>query len=240
MSQRSKGKGKGWSKIKGPVDPDKRCWWIANYGDGCAARSPFPLKASEVAYCVFPTPRILFGLGTKEDRDAIYAQRGEARPPGRERRPMRDPEIVAVEVPEGYFDPPPADPAAVRWLRAPGARPRKIFEELVGGDPADAPPIVPIDSLFGTGERWLQPADDGAVALLHGADLIIGVDRASGHEFLMYGRAVLEELARTGGERDLRIVRIGMDPATDDLEKLAAAIVVVKGRCAYPGYGADA
>jgi hypothetical protein len=69
--------------------------------------------------------------------------------------------------------------------------------------------------------------------VLHGADIIFGVDIMSGHEFIVFGRDVLEEIARSGQSRRLRVLYIGIDQETEELEKLLAMVQVVKGRDDY-------
>ncbi len=56
-------------------------------------------------------------------------------------------------------------------------------------------------------------------------------DTNTGRVRLVHGRRVLEEVARSCGTRPRTILRVEMDRDTNELEHLAAAIVLVKGEC---------
>ncbi len=68
------------------------------------------------------------------------------------------------------------------------------------------------------------------------ADVIFAHDTDTGRDRLVHGRRalgrrVLEEMARSCGTRPCTILRVEMDRDTNELEHLAAAIVLVKGEC---------
>ena len=59
--------------------------------------------------------------------------------------------------------------------------------------------------------------------------MIFGVDVMSQRRFLVYGRKTLERISRAGGEHLCKILFIGLDQETEELEKLLALVKVVKG-----------
>ena len=68
------------------------------------------------------------------------------------------------------------------------------------------------------------------------SDIVIGVDRSSGSETPFFGRALLAEIARGRAaewEPGTGLVRITYDPGTRELERLCAAIQVLKGKHEY-------
>ena len=68
------------------------------------------------------------------------------------------------------------------------------------------------------------------------AEVIIGIDRVTQKEFLIYGRERLQEISRTAEARGVNFLQIEFDQRTDDLEKLLALVQFVKGRHDYmPG-----
>jgi hypothetical protein len=74
---------------------------------------------------------------------------------------------------------------------------------------------------------------------LAAAQIILGVDRTSGNEFLLYGRELLERIARGTEAVPAAVLRIEMDQETDDLERATALVELVKGRHDYrssPGH----
>jgi hypothetical protein len=98
-------------------------------------------------------------------------------------------------------------------------------------DPKNA---VPIAALFASDGINPNPQSDPRGAL-HAAELIIGMDVMSGHQFLLYGREALERIASTGEAEGLRTLLIALDQPTDELERAIALMQTVKGRCDYPG-----
>jgi len=87
---------------------------------------------------------------------------------------------------------------------------------------------IPINALFEN--------PDFDLTGLHEADLILGSDVMSQQDFLVYGRDTLEEIARSGEERLLKIVRIELDEETEELEQLIGLVSEIKGKHDYqPG-----
>ncbi len=65
------------------------------------------------------------------------------------------------------------------------------------------------------------------------ADVIFGVDVASGREILVFGRSALRMIAVTRMEDRLRVLRVSIDGAGDELELLAAACEAYRGHHDY-------
>ena len=65
------------------------------------------------------------------------------------------------------------------------------------------------------------------------ADVIFGVDVASGREILVFGRSALRMIAVTGMEDRLRVLRVSIDGAGDELELLTAACEAYRGHHDY-------
>src|SRR6266850_8271330 len=61
------------------------------------------------------------------------------------------------------------------------------------------------------------------------ADVIFGVDVAAGREILVFGRGALEMITVTGVEDGLRVLRVSIDGAGDELELLIAACEAYRG-----------
>jgi len=99
------------------------------------------------------------------------------------------------------------------------------------------PDIVPIDALFGEGRD--PDAEVAYKQLLADADLIFGVDVMSGNQFILFGTLSLEELVRTGQSNILRVVNVGLNQETMDIEKLATLVQDIKGHHDYCGAGAS-
>ena len=94
------------------------------------------------------------------------------------------------------------------------------------------PRSISIDALFdesGTGPNLsADPRQE-----LHAADLVFGVDRMSGREFLLYGADALRDVIKTGESKSLYVIRIELDQETNDLERVLALMTVVKGKHDY-------
>jgi hypothetical protein len=95
------------------------------------------------------------------------------------------------------------------------------------GDRVDKPEAIPLEAFLGEGLSITT--DNAAMISLAEADVILGVDVRSQHEFLLYGRRLLEQIARAGEERPYRLLRITVDRTSADLEKLIGLVTVVKG-----------
>ncbi len=63
------------------------------------------------------------------------------------------------------------------------------------------------------------------------ADVIFAHDTDTGRDRLVHGQRVLEEMARSCETPQCTVLRVEMDRDTNELEHLAAAIVLVKGEC---------
>jgi len=65
------------------------------------------------------------------------------------------------------------------------------------------------------------------------ADVIFGVDVVSGREILVFGRGAQQTIAVTGMEDRLRVLRVSIDGAGDELELLIAACEAYRGHHDY-------
>ncbi len=65
------------------------------------------------------------------------------------------------------------------------------------------------------------------------ARVIIGVDVMSQRKFVVYGRKVLEEIAKGGAEQRIPVIYVAIDQETDELERLIALVTVLKGHHDY-------
>ena len=65
------------------------------------------------------------------------------------------------------------------------------------------------------------------------ADVIFGVDVATGREILVFDRGELPMIAVTGMRDRLRVLRISIDSAGDELELLIAACEAYRGHHDY-------
>lgn len=91
---------------------------------------------------------------------------------------------------------------------------------------------IPIHDIFGRDVGEPNPDHDHRPGLLV-ADLIFGRDINSGHEFLVYGRPILEANLRSGRSGRFRVVVVELDMATEELEMLVALVRVLRGRDDY-------
>jgi hypothetical protein len=90
---------------------------------------------------------------------------------------------------------------------------------------------IPIDALFDEGTGPNLSADPRGE--LRDAEVIRGVDWTTQNEFLVFGRDTMERIVRSGAPEPCRVLQIGLDQDTDELEKLLALVQVVKGRHDY-------
>ncbi len=99
------------------------------------------------------------------------------------------------------------------------------------GQPADegTPEPIPLEAFWGENDR-VNPAARG---LILQADLILGVDIMSRQEYVVYGKATLKRIAETGQGQDLRVLRVGIDAAGDDLDRLCGLVMFLRGRFDY-------
>jgi hypothetical protein len=73
---------------------------------------------------------------------------------------------------------------------------------------------------------------------IRNADIVIGT-YPSGSQTVFFGRAALEEIVATGDGAMLWTVYVDVDPATDDIEFLAACCITQKGACDYQEAGSS-
>jgi hypothetical protein len=90
----------------------------------------------------------------------------------------------------------------------------------------ELPSTVSIHTLFDETDAGPNlDADFNIHEFIETADVILGVDVESGHEFVVYG---------SGGDPDgRRVVRVELDQDTDELERLCALVEVRRGRHDY-------
>ena len=69
--------------------------------------------------------------------------------------------------------------------------------------------------------------------LVASADVILGVDVISQHEALFFGRRTLEQVAADTQSRKVSVLKVELDMDTDEVERLAALVQVVKGHHDY-------
>jgi hypothetical protein len=65
------------------------------------------------------------------------------------------------------------------------------------------------------------------------AEVIMAVDLSTGREILVFGKALIEKIVRSGKARTVRMVRIAIDEETEDLERLIALVQAFKGSHDY-------
>jgi hypothetical protein len=61
------------------------------------------------------------------------------------------------------------------------------------------------------------------------SELIVGQDEATGNEFVVFGRPILERISETGAEEKHVVLMVPILQETEELECLIAAVQVVKG-----------
>ncbi len=88
--------------------------------------------------------------------------------------------------------------------------------------------LLTTEALSGAGRSSLSREGETRIAA---ADVIFAHDTDTGRERLVHGRRVLEEMARSCETPPRTILRVEMDRDTNELEHLAAAIVLIKGEC---------
>src|SRR5262245_42998021 len=95
---------------------------------------------------------------------------------------------------------------------------------------------VPIDAFFdSTNTRPNEDADFDVRQTLHDAEVIIGQDVMTSHEFILYGRDTIKSIASGEEPEGAPILCIALDqgPESDDLERVIVMIEAVKGRHDY-------
>ena len=76
----------------------------------------------------------------------------------------------------------------------------------------------------------------GFIGKVQEADLVIGKDEASGHEFVVFGRSILEAIVDENHMAKVCPLVVPILQATDELEALVAAVRAAKG---YDDYEAE-
>ncbi len=97
------------------------------------------------------------------------------------------------------------------------------MSELEHVEPVSIHLLLTTEALSGAGRSSLSREGETRIAA---ADVIFAHDTDTGRVRVVHGRRVLEGM--TG---PCRILRVEMDRDTNELEHLAAAIVLVKGEC---------
>ena len=93
---------------------------------------------------------------------------------------------------------------------------------------------ISIHALFHT--DGINPNESGPIdprRIMDSADVIIAVDVMSRRESLVFGRQVLASIVRENIARGVRVLRVELDMDTDELERLLALTLVVKGSHDY-------
>jgi hypothetical protein len=99
-----------------------------------------------------------------------------------------------------------------------------------GDDLPGAP--IPVEALLGSDDVTpnVQPGFD-AREIIHGADVILGIDVMTRGTFIIYGRQFLKELSDgTRNQEITALVKIELDQDSSELEKLLRLVESVKGR----------
>jgi hypothetical protein len=94
---------------------------------------------------------------------------------------------------------------------------------------------IPIEAFFGVNGTD-RNCDWDVLGTLDMSQLIVGIDIMTGHEFLLYGRQVLDSIEKTGVKIPLRVLKIELDQDSQELEKATALVHLTKGRCDYDGF----
>jgi hypothetical protein len=97
--------------------------------------------------------------------------------------------------------------------------PRELFPEA---------PIASVHALFDVDGIAPNPAED-VCETLSDAEVITAVDHMTRREQIIYGRSLLREIKASDRQRWVRILRIGLDLETDELDRLRAVVGAVKG-----------
>ncbi len=100
------------------------------------------------------------------------------------------------------------------------------MSELEHIDPVSIHSLLTTEALAGAGRSSLSREGETRIAA---ADVIFAHDTDTGREELVHGRRVLEEMTRSGDRPPCAILQVELDRDTNELEHLAAAIVLVKG-----------
>ncbi len=102
------------------------------------------------------------------------------------------------------------------------------MSELEHIEPVSIHSLLTTEALSGAGRSSRSREGETQIAA---ADVIVAHDTDTGRVRLVHGRCVLEEMRRSCETPPCAILRVEMDRDTNELEHLAAAIVLVKGEC---------
>jgi hypothetical protein len=95
---------------------------------------------------------------------------------------------------------------------------------------------IPIEALFdASGARPNEAGHFDVRKTLQAADVIIGRDVMTGHEFILFGRDTVERIA-SGDEPDgagVIVIALDRDAKSDDLERIVMLVEGLKGRHDY-------
>jgi len=107
------------------------------------------------------------------------------------------------------------------------------WDFLFHGGEAMGTPLkwITIDALFK--ERDGPNLGNHPWKVIENAEVVIGRDITNHNEFLVYGRKFLEDAAGMGGQGKVRVVGVELDRGTQQLEKLIAVVLKVKGSHDY-------
>lgn len=94
---------------------------------------------------------------------------------------------------------------------------------------------VPLAAFFDETGTRPNPETVAPLAQLTEADVVFAVDVMTQRPFLVYGREVLTKIATSGVTARHAVLAIAVDVETDELERLIALLVTVKGRHDYGG-----
>lgn len=98
------------------------------------------------------------------------------------------------------------------------------------------PDVIPIDALFDLDGAGLnESADIDVRGALEAAQVILGHDVMTGHEFILFGRQTVERIARGIEPEGAVTLRVALDhdPASGDIARITALVAAIKGRHDY-------
>ncbi len=104
----------------------------------------------------------------------------------------------------------------------------RATSELEHTDPVSIHSLLTTEALSDAGRSSLTREGEARIAA---ADVIFAHDTDTGRDRLVHGRRVLEGMTRFCERPPRTILRVEMDRDTNELEHLAAAIVLVEGEC---------
>ncbi len=102
------------------------------------------------------------------------------------------------------------------------------MSELEPSDPVSIHSLLTTEALSDTARSSLTREGEARIAA---ADVIFAHDTDTGRDRLVHGRRVLGRRGLEAMTGPCTILRVEMDRDTNELEHLAAAIVLVKGEC---------